>query len=431
MRSSRAWIISALVVALAFTGFSCSKDGVGPLDAPSTPTITNPSDGSSLNSASINVIGRAPSYSTVEVYLDGVATGAKAVSAGGRFTIEDVELGADQSFKDLQAKAVDLYGKSSPMSDTVTIFLDLVRPNYVLEYISGADVPDPPPGMTPDSLDWETLEGSATIVGLTELGSEIRVWESWGSALPELLYADSTRGIDTNGDAIADSLRFWKTVQLLQGQNYYLVEVEDAAENVTRDTLTISNVEETECRMLRYDTDVYNNGDAFDAEVTGQPEMELAVLFEIPETIQGRYLSEVQIYIKDDRAGPPNTPSTSDFLLRVHDINSQGRPSGTPFFTQHIQQGYAEEAWLSVELSTETGPSLDLQGREEFAVTVYYMVRYNPVIGVDPDPLEIDGMSFRWNWSIWEPITSGDFGIRARVCTTRGEDKGVWLGPGR
>jgi hypothetical protein len=430
MRNSRVLIISALIAGLLFVALSCSKDGVGPMDPPHRPTITNPYDGSSLNSPSINVIGRSDSYSTVEIYLDGEPTGATAVSTGGRFTVEGVELGGDQSMKHLQARAVDLYGKTSSLSDTVSVFLDLVRPPYHLEYISGADIPDPPPGETPDSLDWETLLGDVDIVGRTELGATVRIWEAWGSTLPELTYPDMTEEYDVDGDEIADSLRFTSTVQLLQGQNTFLVEVLDAAENVTSDTIVVSYVAETECKWIRYDTDFEDNGDAFNGEVNALAEMEVAVRFAVPDDIEGRYLSEVAIYMKNDQTGPPNTPTTQDFELRLYDVNEEGRPTSLPFFSQRIQGGYEEEAWLSLELNTETGPSVDLQGRENFAIAVHYLHRYNPWIGVDLDPIEIDGRSYRYNWSSWEHITYGDYGIRARVCTTRGEEgKGLWLTP--
>jgi len=169
--------------------------------------------------------------------------------------------------------------------------------------------------------------------------------------------------------------------------------------------------QDTVCLWLQYDTDT-GSGDVFTDFVTGQSQMEMANVFDVPRYFEGEelYLSGAAVFVKDHF----DTVDTSPFRLKVRNVYESGTP-GQEFFSQDIPGGYPVEAWLLIDLATEATPGLPLEDRTAFSVGVYCLERYNPYIGVQATD-EPHLRSYRWNWAVWEPITYGDFGIRAKVC---------------
>jgi hypothetical protein len=181
--------------------------------------------------------------------------------------------------------------------------------------------------------------------------------------------------------------------------------------------------QDTVCLWLQYDTDT-GNGDVFADFVTGQPQMEMANVFDVPRYFDDAelYLSGAAVFVKDHF----DTVDTSPFRLKVRNVYEGGTP-GQEFFSQDIPGGYPIEEWLLIDLTTETTPGLPVEDRTAFSVGVYCLERYNPYIGVQAID-EPHLRSYRWNWSTWQLYAYGDFGIRAKVCAipTSGAEESAW-----
>jgi hypothetical protein len=167
------------------------------------------------------------------------------------------------------------------------------------------------------------------------------------------------------------------------------------------------------CVWLKYDTDT-GDGHVFTAFATALPLMEMANVFDVPESFEGEevYLSGAAVYVKDR----PDTVLTSAFRLKLRGVEETGEP-GEEFFSREIPGGYPEEAWMFIDLATESAPGVALAGRMSFSVGVHSLDIYNPYIGFQQTDMP-HLRSYKWNWSVWQLYTTGDLGIRAKLCDT-------------
>ena len=151
---------------------------------------------------------------------------------------------------------------------------------------------------------------------------------------------------------------------------------------------------------------------------TGQVGMALAVRFFAPSW--ATHVTEVHYFIMNDNQDNPNdpgAPTTQPFMVRVwRPGNTAPGPYAADGYVPFSEMGqYPEEAWLEVELPEPVDITDEGHFPEgEFYVGLEWLFRNNPYIGVDTVP-PYDGMSYRWNWSVWEILESGDAMVRAVV----------------
>jgi len=132
---SRVFLACSLCVGVALV-IGCGTSGVlGPVGVASgRVAITGPEDGELLNSQVINVRGNAIVGTIVNVYVDGTFAGSDVAGVTpppdtlGRFTVEDVDLGAAEEPKVIAARASDGEGNVSDHGDTVIVVLDTTAP---------------------------------------------------------------------------------------------------------------------------------------------------------------------------------------------------------------------------------------------------------------------------------------------------------------
>ncbi len=142
----------------------------------------------------------------------------------------------------------------------------------------------------------------------------------------------------------------------------------------------------------------------------------IAAAFHAPES--ALLLRAVRFYIMDDGIAHPVNPldpTTESFTLWVWRDNG-GEPGAHANDGQIAASGYAEEAWLDVELAEP----LDLSNEAHFPDGRFYVGlewenRENPTVGLDLDP-PFSGETWWLDWTSYAAIDTADAMIRAVVC---------------
>ena len=235
-RSLLSLLIGLAAVIPAVSG--CQKSPSTPVHVPSGDVeFIGPTDGEALNARVIDVRGRAAVGTLVNVHLDGEHVGSAVAYVSedsGRFTVDEVDLGAQDGRKTLVAVASDGAGHEAARGDTITITLDTTAPPADLESI--------------DEAAWDETE------------------ERWLAPFPQLIAhgrTDTTAGIvrvrhelscfapseaDTYaaGPGEPDSVRVEITVRRpvfgpsqIDSLAVYSFEALDSAENYTQDLFTV------------------------------------------------------------------------------------------------------------------------------------------------------------------------------------------------
>ena len=237
-RSAAMALAGLASVMLAATG--CQKDPSRPVYVPTGGVeFTNPVDGEALNARIIDVRGRASAGTLVNVYLDGERVGSAVAYTSedfGRFTMEDVDLGAEEGRKTLTAIATDGAGHEAAGGDTIVITLDVTPPPAVLGAIDGA-APDE------DGERWLAPFKQFLVHGRTDTtAGVVRVRQQYGLSYftPSSAdtYPSSTGGHDSVRVEIEVRRPNFGPTQV-ESLAVYSFEALDAAENYTQDLFTV------------------------------------------------------------------------------------------------------------------------------------------------------------------------------------------------
>jgi hypothetical protein len=416
----RCMIPAALLAALGlvFTA-GCSKDLMSPDEQPPTGSmITNPIDATSLNTSVISVRGRAEVGATIDVFVNDVFEGSGVSSPavpndglGGRYTVEDVELG-EEGVKVLRARVTDLYGNVSSASETptITITLDQTEPPIEFLGIEGA--------AWHDSLGyWESGLPEIIVSGRTDTsaaGARLRVGINEHPA-QELVEVPGT-----------DSLRFSIDVSSppLSGGNadtlitYYL-EAFDEADNVGFVPVVVHWAVEGRELTKCHDDGEY---DSWDHTITGSPGQRVAVRYQAPTW--ANYVTKFIFYSANDQQDnpvDPQLPTTMPFTAWVWRCTTDSLPGNAgndgymPFTEPYM---YPEDEWVTVTFPNAVDiTNNDHYPNKTFFVGLEWEHRLSPYIYEDhlSATNEIDFKSFRWNWSTWELRNQADTMICAVV----------------
>lgn len=407
-----------LLAAAAIMGTGCDKSGMGPDNTPPTGSqITNPEDGSALNSPVINVRGRAEVGATIDIYVDdeyqssGVASPAvPSNSTYGRFTVENVALG-EEGPKTLRAVVTDLYGNVAADPIEVHITLDRTAPPLASEGVLGAVWSDTLGGV------WQTSMPQVSFVGRTDAtaaGQRVRYGSS--EFTPDSTYTFPGEPGEP------DSVRFYIpiTVPPLDPDDpealvTYYAEAFDAARNVSTLPVDIFWVAAGKETVLTYDDGSYGS---YLNWVTGGALQMLAVKFQAPTW--ANYILGVQFYIMNDgqtNQGNPTWPTTLPFLIWVWRLNAEELPgtaaneglsTGEPY-------SYPEDRWVEFRLTTAVNISSPTQYPDkEFFAGMEWQNDQNPRVGLDKD-VPIDYRSYLWDYEAWQLQSTSDVMIRAIV----------------
>ncbi len=427
-------VFLAIAALVSFSGGCSRESGPGDVAPPTGSEITNPPDGASLNSPTINVRGRAEVGATVEIFVDdgyrGSAVSSPAAPAGsglGRFTVEEIELG-QEGRKEITGIVTDLYGNVAEEALRVEVLLDMTPPPVAFETVLDAE--EESPGM------WATGLPSVTVVGRTDTTSSgARVRHGINEYLP------SATETFPGGPGEPDSVRFWVPVAAphLTGANpdslvSYFVEALDEAGNVASHPLSVLWTVDGRDTVLLWDDGTH----ALEA-VTGQLGMRLAVAFQAPPW--ANYVVGIHYFIRNDNVDNPNdptAPSTLPFIALVWEPNDQGLPGAPANSGLNSGNLYPEDAWLPLALPNPVNITAASEFPEKrFFVGLEWLHRNNPHVGVDTT-FPTHAMGFRYDWALWERIEWGDVMIRAIVSDlpSLGEaarravvapDEGEWL----
>jgi hypothetical protein len=431
------YALAAALVAVAglFLWTGCSKDLMSPDEqAPTGSQITNPADGSSLNKSTINVRGRAEVGATVQVFVNdepkGSAVSSPAVppdGLGGRFTVEDVELGEEGS-KHIVARVTDMYGNVASEGNTpsVTIELDQTAPPVEFENMTNAEWKDTL-GFWGDGF-WESGQPQIRAQGKTDVtaaGARMRGGIN-----------DHDAGPFEEVPGEPDARRFYVTVPLprLTGGAkdtliIYRMEAFDEAGNVGFDPVPVRWKIEAREEELKHDDGVV---DSFDHSVTGQPGQKLAVRFQAPTW--ANYVTKVLYYIGNDNVTnpiDPDQPSTWPFTVYVWKVTLPDSMPGQPGNDGHTPwtepYAYPEDQWIEVELPNPVEiTDNDSYPDKRFFVGLEWEYRLNPYIYEDhaspTNVLNYD--SYRWDWFNWDLRDEADSMIRAVVSDVPSIDTG-------
>lgn len=411
-------VLLALLAGVMLWG-GCAKDLMEADTTPPTGSqITNPVDGSALNSPVINVRGRAEVGATVKILVNGEDKGSDvahppAPNEGGlgRFTVDDVELGAEGA-KEIRGIVTDLYGNRADSDIEINIYLDMHAPPVAFE-----DLLDAQWELVDETWMWVTGVPSVTLVGRTDTTAALaRV--RYG--INEFSPAEAETFANAPGEP--DSIRFWvpMTAPLLTPANpdslvTYYVEALDDAGNASSIPIQLNWAAAGKETVLSWDDSDYGqNGN----RVTGQPGMALAVGFQAPPW--ANYVVGMELFFMNDfndNPTDPQAPTTAPFLAYVWEPGGDMRPAAT------ANDGYTPFPWY-VAPEDELVPfffsnSVDITNNsnfpdKQFFVGIEFQFRNNPIVGLDVDGV-IDERSFRWNWSEWEPATTADYIIHAVV----------------
>ncbi len=419
MRHPEKWmtplVLLGLSVSLVLSG-GCSKDLMqADNDPPVGSRITNPPDGAALNSAVIDVRGRAEVGATIRILVNGDLKGtavsypaAQSEGGIGRFTVESVDLG-EEGPKEIKGIVTDLYGNRAESDLVANIFLDMQAPPVAFETFVGAE-PDSEGGEG-----WRTGLPSVTLIGLTDTtASEMRVRYGINEFTPDSLL------VFPAGPGEPDAVRFWVpmtspplTVVNPDSTVIYYVEALDPAGNSSAEAVQLSWVAAGKETVISYDDSDYGsvqNG------ISGQAGMAFAVLFQAPSW--ANYVTGMQVLIKNDGITDPDhptSPTTKPFLAYVW--KTDGIEPGT-----HANDGYTPfEANVCPEDSLVTfyfANAVNITNNNDFPDKQFcagyeYLYKNNPVLGVDTD--DPDPRSFHWDWTEWVMATGHDYIIHAIV----------------
>lgn len=407
-----------LIAAAALTGTGCEEKGVPPDDtAPTGTQITNPEEGSALNSSVINVRGRAEVGATIDVYVNDVYQSSAVASPSvpsdarfGRFTVEDVALG-NEGPKTIRAVVTDLYGNTTPEPIEVHITLDQTAPPLASEGVIGAVWSDTLGGV------WQTSMPQVEFVGRTDVtasGQRVR----YGSNE----FSVSSRDTFAGGPGEPDSVRFHVpiTVPPLDPQHpealvRYYAEAFDPANNVASLPVDIFWVAAGKETVISYDDGDYGQ---YDNYITGVAMQMLAVKFRAPDW--ANYVVGVQFHtMNDNQTNPVNStwPTTMPFLVWIWHVSAEQLP-GTPA-NEGLSTGepwsYPENQWVEFRLTTAVNISSPVQyPNKDFFAGMEWQTDNNPRFGFDPTP-PIDYRSYVWDYEVWQPQTTYDVMVRAVV----------------
>jgi len=410
--------LGALLLAAALMGAGCEQATMGPdNDPPTGSQITNPQDGSALNSPMINVRGRAEVGATIDVYVNdeyqssGVASPAVPSNGRyGRFTVEGVELG-DEGAKTIRAVVTDLYGNVAADPVEVHITLDQTPPPLAAEGVIGAVWSDTLGGV------WQTSMPQVSFVGRTDATSSGQR-ARWGS---NEFAPDSTYTFPGEPGE-PDSLRFFIpiTVPPLDPENpealvTYYAEAFDAAENVATVPVEIFWVAAGKETVLTYDDGDYGQ---YTNYITGGMGQMLAVKFQAPTW--ANYILGVQFHtMNDNQTNPqnPTWPTTQPFQIWIWHLNSEGLPGTTA--NEGLSTGepfsYPEDQWVEFRLTTAVNISSATQYPDkQFFAGMEWQTDYNPRFGYDLS-VPIDYKSYLWDFEAWQLLSTYDVMIRAIV----------------
>ena len=422
----RAWPLVLTALALLSLALGTGCDSVEPMggdeDPPTGTTVTNPEDGSALNSAVINVRGRAEVGAEVKVYVNDVLAGS-AVSAPavpydgrqGRYTVEDVDLGLEGP-KVLRVVATDLYGNVADQPVLIDIDLDMTPPPVAFESLNPAE------DVVYNEIDerWETGVPRLRLVGRTDTlaaGARVR-YNGINVFLPDSTYAYPA------GAGEPDSLRFWipmtaptLTTANPDSQITYFVEAYDYAGNVSATDVDVYWNAEGKDTILTHK--VVDEPISFQDYITGQAGMKVAVGYQAP--VWANYIIGMRYFIGNDgETDPqnPQTPTTKPFTARVwRPLASDAWPGTQADVAKNSGSQYPEMEWLQLNLENPVDISNnDHYPNKQFFVGLEWDNRNNPPIGVDSSEGEVDFTSWRLPWyPPWELLDSADVMIEAIV----------------
>ncbi|MBD3367824.1 MAG: hypothetical protein GF405_06580 [Candidatus Eisenbacteria bacterium] len=382
-----ALIALAALAAFAVTG--CEKDLMEADELPPTGSqITSPSNGTSLSSRVISVLGWAEVGATVDIYVDGVLEGTGTANVYqddedntqyGRFTVPNIDLG-EEGEKTIRAEITDTVGnEADPLEITVT--LDTTAPPAELEHITDSTYKD--------SLGWwETGVTRLQAVGRTDVTSSTRRVRF---GINEFAATEADTYEVAGGP---DSVRFWVpmnapvlTEESPQDTVTYYLEAIDDAGNIGSERFEILWVVEGKDTTLVWDDGDYGQ---FSNYITGRQDWEAAVLFQAPTW--ANYVTEIHYYImNDDQDNPddPEAPTTEAFSARVYYPTSPDSPqpgevaNGIGANTGDL---YPEDAWLEFPLPESVDiTSFTSFPNKQFFVGMRWESRFNPRLGYDID----------------------------------------------
>ncbi len=422
----RAWPIVLTALALLCLGLGTGCDGVermGLDDTPPTGTsVSNPVDGSALNSAVINVRGRAEVGAEVKVYVNDVYAGTTVAATAvpydgglGRYTVERVDLGVE-GVKTLRVVATDLYGNVADDPVLVSIELDTTPPPIAFETIN------PPADIiyNPDEDRWETGVPRVRLVGRTDtLAAGARVRYGINAFSPDSTYAFPA------GAGLPDSLRFWvpMTSPTLTSANpdseiTYAVEAFDYAGNVSGVPVDIYWNAEGKDTVLTHI--VIDEPLSFQDYIVGQSGMMVAVGYQAP--VWANYVIGIRYFIGNDGLTDPinpQTPTTKPFTAWVWRPTIDATPRPGVLANDGMNSGaqYPEMDWLVLMLPNAVDISSNAHfPNKYFFVGLEWENRNNPPIGVDATVGEVDFTSWRLPWyPPWELLDTSDVMIEAIV----------------
>ena len=424
-------VMAAGLVVLA----GCSKDLMEPdVRPPTNSTITNPADGASLKSPTINVRGRAEVGATVEIFVNDEYQGSgESVVAvgdnpdhGGRFTVDGVELGLEGE-KVIRAKVSDLYGNVATADHTpvVTVMLDQTPPPVELDSLDGTEwVEDP--GSWGDGY-WETglpeiiLNGRtdntavlATVgYGTTEFATDVFDSIPGEPDVRSFEIAIATPPLSGGG---ADTLIIYK------------LRAHDAAGNTGQVDVPVHWDVQGREEELSHDNGVYLQ---ITDTVTGSAGQRVAVRFQAPTW--ANYVTKIMYYNANDNQDNPDHPDQSStkawkcFVWRV------SIPDSLPGIAAN--EGYVpwplgemgvvpEDEWITVTLANpvrinDTSNFPD----KKFYVGLEWLYRNTPHIWECAEQVTnpVDFKSFYYNWYDWDQRTK-DTMIRAIVSDVESLD---------
>jgi hypothetical protein len=422
--SRRAWFVVLGVLAglSLFLWIGC--DSVEPMGPDTTPptgtTITNPPDGTAINSSLINVRGRAEVGATVRVLVDDIDAGSAVASPAvpndgelGRFTVEGVNLGESDGSKNLKAITTDLYGNVTDEPVEIDILLDMTPPPIAFETINHADWVD-------STQYWLSGVPRIRLVGRTDtLAAGARARHGVQEYLPDSSY------VFPGEPGEPDSMRFWVTLSTPplttaapESLITYMVEAYDAAGNVNGvpvDVLWSAEGKDTTLSWLEVEVPI-----SFEDYITGQAGMMEAVMFQAP--VWANYVIGVRFFIGNDGITDPQnpeTPTTKPFTIWVWrpTADSTPRPGVAANDGMNTGSQYPEMEWLQKILPN----AVDISNNSYFADKQFFVGlewdnRNNPLVGIDATIGAVDYTTWRLPWEPpWLMLESGDAMIEAIV----------------
>ncbi len=422
-------IPAAVLAALGLVFWAgCTKLMEADDQPPSGSVITNPVDGSSLNSETINVRGRAEVGATIQIYVNdddynnapaGTAVSSPAVpndGLGGRFTVEDVNLG-DEGVKSIRARITDLYNNEVGPGETprVTIILDQTPPSIKLKGVGGAQwVDTDTTGFWGDGY-WESGLPEVIVSGSTDTsaaGARLRfgIDQYDANVFPP---APGTDIVDFTINVLSPPLSGGHADTVMR----YFLESFDAARNVADTVLFLHWEIEGREEELSHDDGVYNSQEH---TVTGRPGQEIAVGFQAPTW--ANYVTKMLFYsANDNETNPenPEAPTTEPFTAWVWRATASDDMPGAKGNAGYVPYAdyamYPEDEWIIVTFPSAINIMDNSQYPDKkFFVGLEWNHRYSPHIYEDhSEPLEL--RSFLWTWDAWELRLEADTMVRAVV----------------